>query len=294
MISGTALADGVPSEGMPLVAAGLLVADGYEATVSSRDHDDRPMNLTWSTEMGRFGYFDGSRGWVTVDASRLIRHRIDLQATIAALLARLGNSAKPVKPWPIDTVWDLGELRLPHRTRRVPAVILRRVTDPASWQDIRAALLARPATSERLLLAPARIARIPSDVPVGNVLISLHDVVADDGSLAIDPQALLARLDRPSVPSPEELLVVRGDGREVILNGEVFRFARGEQQRRIIRALHRHYLAGVTRVTSAAIIAELDLPVAARLRDYFKKTTPPAWGRLLSEKNGMVGFCLDR
>ena len=72
----------------------------------------------------------------------------------------------------------------------------------------------------------------------------------------------------------------------------MFRFPKGEQQRRIILALKSHYDSGEFWVSSARLIAELDLRPNARLRDFFKKSNPPAWGQLLIEKNGMVGFRL--
>jgi hypothetical protein len=294
VLSGAVLADMVCAEGDPLVAAGLMVPNGHEAADSSREHDDQPLDLTWLPDRQAFGYFDASRGWISVDCARLTRYRIDEQAMADALLARFGTQAGRGKSWVPETVWDLGDIRIPHRTKRVPALLVRRVHDPVSWQRIRSALLARPAANLRVLLSAAISPGTPDGVPTGNVLISLRDVIPDDGGLAINPKILAARLDHRPAPPPDEALAVIADGREVRLDGETFRFPKGEQQRRIILALHQRYLAGEHWVSSAEIIAELDLPPRARLRDYFKKTNPPAWGRLLKEENGMCGFCLRR
>ena len=196
---------------------------------------------------------------------------MSIAATKSALLARLNSSGKLAKPWPCEFVWDFGELRVLHRTRRVPALLIRRAADPASWQTVRRALLNRPPSRTRLLLATSCSASAPSDVPSGNVFVSLYDVVPNDGSLAIDPEALLAQLDRWPTSMPDGPLVIIADGREVRLHDQVFRFPRGVHQRRIIRALHQHYLSGERKVSSVALIAELDLRPNARLRDFFKK-----------------------
>ena len=124
------------------------------------------------------------------------------------------------------------------------------------------------------------------------MFVSLGDVVRNDGSLAIDPEALLAQLDRRPTPTSNDPLVIIADGKEVWLYDQVFRFPKGVHQRRIILKLRERYLAGERRVSSTWLIEELGLRPGARTRDFFKKTNPPAWGRLLGEKDGMVGFCL--
>ena len=44
-------------------------------------------------------------------------------------------------------------------------------------------------------------------------------------------------------------------------------------------------------VPTARIIAALDMDLSTRLRDTFKHH--PAWGKLLNEKAGLCGFCLE-
>ena len=141
VLSGAALADTVGADARPLLAAGFLVPDGHEAAASSGDHDARPLDLAWSAETKTFGYFDPAEGWVSVDGPQLTRYRASIAAITPALLARVNSAGKQAKPWPSEFVWDFGELRVPHRTQRVPALLVRRAGDPPSWQTIRRALL---------------------------------------------------------------------------------------------------------------------------------------------------------
>ena len=59
----------------------------------------------------------------------------------------------------------------------------------------------------------------------------------------------------------------------------------------IIKLLYERYQQGDRWVSSDEIVVELDLRDGARIRDFFKKNR--SWGLLLTERNGMCGFCLD-
>jgi hypothetical protein len=63
------------------------------------------------------------------------------------------------------------------------------------------------------------------------------------------------------------------------------------RQRQIICHIHERYRQGQRWTSTEEIVAALDLRPNARIRDFFKKS--PAWNRLLTERNGMCGFCLD-
>ena len=197
VVSGTALADFAAAAGAPLVAAGIVKSHGHEATDSSQEHDDRPLDLVWSAETGAYGYFHPLRGWVTVDADRTKRFRVDIEVVAAALLARFRGPTRSPASWLADRVWELREIRIPHRTRRVSTLLVRRAVDPLAWREIRKLLLSRPAANLRILFSAARSADWPEDVPAGNVFISMREVVSADGSLAVDPDVLAARLDHP-------------------------------------------------------------------------------------------------
>ena len=289
-LSGSALMDFASDSAKPLIAAGLLVEEGHEPADASQDGQDLPVSLVWRDEDQGYGHFDPSVGWLTPDPARLARLRVDMGAVAKALLPRRALSGSRLVELIPDTLWDLGNIRLPLRTKAVSVLFARRVADAATWRAIKKALATRP-RSTRILLSAATVEDGPGDLPAGVMLVSLVDVLVDDCDLAVDREVLSARLDGYVVASSDEPVVVVGDGRQVMLHGEVFRFT-GQQQLRIIRTLHERYLAG-ERMTAWEEIAEtLGLRLGARFRDYFKKCKPPVLGRLLKEEGGLVGFCL--
>ena len=166
-------------------------------------------------------------------------------------------------------------------------LVARRLSDSDAWKNVRRSLVDRPRPGTVVLTA----SNVPDDAPTGVRFIRLADVLQTDGGLAIDLETLSRRIDR-SPRVADEPVVLIGDGHEVWLHGEVFRFPRGERQRRIVQAIHEALLAGEPMTSWARIAENLDLPAGVRLRDYFKKHRPPVLGRLLKEVDGMVGFCL--
>jgi hypothetical protein len=291
VIAGPVLIDVYPAAERQLVGKGLLVPDGHEAADSSRDHDDAPVALTWSDEEQSFGFFNSQSGWVSVDTERITRYRVDRRAVAEALLGRAGRPA--ANHGTPDEIWDLREMRVANRTHMIQVVLLRRAHDPQVWQATREWLAQSPPARLRAVLCATTPDRLPVDPPRGNVLISLRDVLVGHGALQIDRRALSARLEASPQQRTDAPVLVSGDGRQVTLRGKSFRFAKGDQQRRIIWALYEYCLRGEYQVATAAIIEELDLPGGARIRDYFKRHKPPVMGHLLWEEDGMCGFCLD-
>jgi hypothetical protein len=114
-------------------------------------------------------------------------------------------------------------------------------------------------------------------------------VVVSDSGISVDPAVLSLRLDRAPVDDGSEPLVVLAEGKEVRFLGEVFRFPKGLRQRQIICLLYQHYLVGELWVSSEEIAEQIGLGSNTRVRDVFKKSD--AWNRLLTERNGLCGFC---
>jgi hypothetical protein len=54
--------------------------------------------------------------------------------------------------------------------------------------------------------------------------------------------------------------------------------------------MYQKYLQGQRWTSSSEIAAEVDLADTTRMRDVFKKSA--AWGKLLTERDGMCSFCL--
>jgi hypothetical protein len=293
VLSGPALADFHKTSGIELIAMGLLVLDGHEAVDRTREHDDAPVALTASDDSPALGYFNPLSGWVATDPARLNRYRVNREAVARLLMRQDRRSNRIAWSFATDEVWDLGQLRVRGRNRRVPVILLRRVSDPTVWKRVRKWLIQNPSGGQRVLVSALPADRLPDDAPHGNVIMSLTDVIDRDGAFALDPQIIAARLDLTvGALQSSEPLVVLGDGREVRLYGAVFRFPKGDTQRRIICALYQHYLSGEHMVATAVIVSELGLPHGSRIRDYFKHCKPPALDRLLWVRDGLCGFCL--
>lgn len=275
------------------MTAGLLAPAGHEAVdVSMADHDDIPVPLHRSSDGSGFGYFSPTAGWVKVADSRLIRYRVDPESLAALFGHQLGVAGRAqVLSMVPDHLWEVGTARIGRRAHRTPVLFGRRLADPAVWRRMKDALRARPSPHVRVLLTSTLPERLPEDLPSGVRVIWFPHVLVADAGLTVDAEILAARLDgiEPRVVSgPIEII---GDGREVRLYGKSFLFKKGVTQRRIIRFLYERYQNGELQMSTDEIVAELELRDGARIRDFFKKS--PTWNKLLTERNGMCGFCLE-
>ena len=292
VLSGPALADFHEAGGKELIAAGLLVPDGHETVDGNREHDDTPVEVGPSDNSADLGYFNPRIGWVTVNPERLNRYRVSTLEVVARLAQR-SPPRSPSVTGEREYIWDVGTRRLANRRRRVTILLLRCVADPAIWNRVKRELANQPTIGRCVLLCSPAPDRLPDDRQYGHALISLCDVLIAEGSFGLDLGVIAARLEQVTNPATAaEPLVVMGDGHEARLYGNIYRFPKGDAQRRIIVALHKRYLVGERKVPTAVIVSELDLPDRARIRDYFKHRRPPVMGQLLWEEGGLCGFCL--
>lgn len=289
-LSAAALQSFPPQVGASLLAAGLIKPVGHEAVVTSlADHDDVPVMLTWSADHRGFGYFSPAAGWVDVPHADIASYSVDVAGVIAALTAKMYFSTRSTPTVLIaDHLWEIGKTRFGQRTHQTPIMFGRRLHDIGTWQSVQRSLETRPSEQRRVILTSTRSDRLP-EAPAGHVLISIHDVLGD--GLALDPAVIAARLDRLPLADSGDSIVLIGDGKEVRFFGETFRFPKGVKQRQIIRHIHERYRQGQRWTSTDEIVTTLDLRANARIRDFFKKS--PAWNRLLTERDGMCGFCLD-
>jgi hypothetical protein len=277
------------TEAAQLKANLFIKPDGFEAVTTITDHTDGPVALIWSAEHRAYGYFSERQGWVSVPPHEIESFSVDIHRILSALTANL--SLRPSKP-PVtviaDHLWDLGSARLPGRMKRTPILFARRLDNPSISQLVETSLANRPTPERQVLLTSTASASI-SFSSTSCLVISIRDLLLQD--FAIDPAVIVARLDGTPILDLDAPLVVLADGKEVRFQGETFHFARGVKQRQVVRLLHKRYLAGVLWTSSDEIAEELELSSGTRIRDLFKKH--PAWNRLLTERNGMCGFCFD-
>ncbi|MGE0256853.1 MAG: hypothetical protein AB7N54_19595 [Alphaproteobacteria bacterium] len=292
VIAGSVIEDHHSVAGRALIDAGLLVPSGYEEVDASQaDHDDAPVPLR-RLDDGGFGYFSPAAGWVRVPASRLTRFRVMPEQLAQTLGVQFGiPRGMSTMTLVAGHLWEIGPARIGRRRHATTILFGRRLGHQAIWRQCREALLARPSAQPRVLLTSTSRERIEDALPGGVRWVWLPDILVFGGGLRIDKEILSARLDGMTPRQPAGPVEVFGDGKEVRLFGRVFRIPKGVQQRRIVCYLHQQLLLGIRRVPPDKIVVELDLPPKARIRDYFKRS--PLWGALLSEKDGMIGFCLD-
>jgi hypothetical protein len=291
-LSAVTVNDLYPNAAASLQQAGLLHAEGHEVTAApSTDHDDVPTAASWCPDRASFGTFTANVGWVPLPDIRLTRYVVPIEhflgRTIELQRRAPGADTTCIVP---DILWELGDVRLPGRSHNVPLWFARRLSHPGVWQQIKGAVRARPPARQRIMLTSTRLDNLHEPAIPRHAILSLHDVLARQEDVRIVPEKLAAYLDGvPAGADGEELLVI-GDGREVHLRGEIYRFPKGDTQRRVIMHLYAAYLNGDVQVPTARIIADLDLDPSTRLRDTFKRH--PAWGKLLIEKAGLCSFCL--
>lgn len=270
-----------------LQSAHLIMPMGHVAACA--DDDDRPRELVWSSETEGYGYFSELDGWVSVRNTNLDVLAVDFSRLLTLLINDFGLAGVSPRSLLPDYLWDLGAVRFGRRPKRTPVFFARRISEPSVNTSVWATLQ-RQGLSQRAVLLTSTRADIVGNTPKGYEVISLWDVASHENGLEIDPAVIAARLDRRPAVGDADLQII-DEGREVRLYKETFKFQRGIKQRDIIRFLHDRLMEGQDWVSSAEIQTELDLPDKTRIRDIFKGNR--AWGRLLTERSGMCGFCFD-
>jgi len=238
VISGAVLDVYHAAEAVALKETGLLKPHGHEAGFTSEaDHDDVPVTLSWSAEDGGLGYFSPNAGWVTVAEDRLVRYRVDFPVLLARMMLQtdVSSRAGPIPLLP-NLLWEVGDIRLPGRSRRVPVWAGRRFGDPLVWDRFVETTRARPAPGLRIVLTTTPEGRLPARIHHGHSIISVRDVAEHAGGLVVDPELLAARVASGS-QRDDALITMVADGAAIIVRGKRYTF-RGSKQRAVIRHLY--------------------------------------------------------
>ncbi len=216
--------------------------DEQRASPSLIDHEDEPIELIWSGEHGGYGYFSPAAGWVTVPTSQLASFRVNLGTLFKHVLGRLGgmthDAATVLVP---DLLWEVGDVRLPGRGKRVPIWIARRLGDPVVWKQFTEAARLRPAPGLRIVLAFTAADRLHARMMGGHEVVAVRDVATSD-SLIVDPDLLAARVTE-GARQADEVITMAADGASVIVRGNRYVFG-GSKQRAIIRYLYAAWKSG--------------------------------------------------
>jgi hypothetical protein len=273
-----------PDPARRLIAAGLMVPQDHEAgSASLADDDDVPVSLIWSEQHAALAYFSPAVGLVPVPHDRLVRHRADVAAVLAAATARM-DLPRGRGPHALveGLLWEIGEVRLGRRPARVPLWFARRLFDPAVVQQVVGAARARPHNRLRVILTSARPSRLAESEIPGAAVVALRDVLATPHDLAVSPDILDARL-RGVPPVAAGPLTLSPDGTRLSINGGDPILFRSEAQKEAIQKLVDAYHAG-TRLRAR------ELTHQPSLQTFFGKAK---WARLspyLKTEGGLWGF----
>ena len=273
-----------PHPARRLMAAGLLVPQDHEAgSASLADHDDVPVSLIWSEQHAALAYFSPAVGLVPVPHDRLVRHKVDVEAVLAATTARMDLPRGRAPHALVEgLLWEIGEVRLGRRPTRVPLWFARRLVDPAVVQQVVGAARARPHNRLRVILTSARPSRLAESEIPGAAVVALRDVLAMPDDLAVSPDVLDARL-RGVSPVAAGPLTLSPDGTRLSINGGDPILFRSEAQKEAIQKLVDAYHAG-TRLRAR------ELTHQPNLQTFFGKAK---WARLspyLKTEGGLWGF----
>ncbi|MBO6773842.1 hypothetical protein [Thalassospira sp.] len=273
----------------PLKESGVLRPDGHQlAAVSLSDHDDEAVNLSWSPEHRGYGYFSPSAGWVPVSGDQLTAYTICFPDLFQVLLAPLDVSSREAPEELVrGLIWEVGDVRLPGRGKRVPVWISRRLHAPEVWSMFADAARSRPSPGLRLVinLTPGRVME---PTYRGHEIISLQDVICADG-LAVDPDLLAARVSSGATTA-DAPIIVTADGASVNVRGKHYPFT-GTKQRSIIRHLYQAWKSGEPECLTAAVLeaAECGASVNTLAKAFSGRSD---WRDFIQEKNGRCWISL--
>jgi hypothetical protein len=272
-----------------LAKAGMIKLSGHDLVITpSDDFSDAPVLLSWDQDKGRFGYFNEVLGWREVAHDRVKTYEADISAFLSILTHKCSMTGKPEELVPRH-LWHLGFMRMGNRPKRTPVLFGRRLYDSDVWSKIQTVLRDKPSEQRRVILTSTDPSRFPGELR-GCTVIAISDAVRSSDHLAVDPALVALGYDKIDVIPAQEPLVVLRNGAEVRLLGRTYLFPRGLKQRKIVCYMYQNYLQGQRWTSSSEIAAEVDLADTTRIRDVFKKSA--AWGKLLTERDGLCSFCL--
>lgn len=290
-ISSAVLRDEFEDVAAELNGNGLLQKDGHDfAAASLADHDDAPVSVTWSPQDQSWGYFSPSAGWVAVPEDRLISYRLNFQTLLPRVVAGL-YAAKTIPCTPIipDNLWEMGDVKLPGRSQRVPLWVARRLPDRAVWVSFTEAVRKRPAPGLRIVLSLTPTDRLEKDIHLGHSIVALRDVALAADPLAVDPTILAARVGG-GARRDGHLISIGAEGAVVNVRDKTYRFT-GVKHRAIIRCLYEAYDAGEPECVTSRVLeaAECGASVNTLAKAFAGRED---WREFIAEEGGRCRmFC---
>lgn len=240
--------------GDALKANGLLEPSGDQRTAACLvDHDDEPIDLIWSGEHMGYGYFSAASGWITVPNAQLASFRVNFDKLFEQVIARLDRASQgPAAVLIPDLLWEIGDVRLPGRSKRVPVWIARRLADPAVWGQFTETVRLRPAPGLRIVLSTTPAIRLPKHMFEGHEIVGIGDVAVHAAGIAVDPALLATRL-LSGTTQTDAPITMAADGGSITVRGKRYVFT-GQKQRAIIRYLYEAWDNGTPECLTDAVL----------------------------------------
>lgn len=239
-----------------LLEAKLLIASGHVPVIAGMDdYEDEPIEAIWSPELKSFGYYDSVGRWIVLNERAIAAYRVDYQRALAAMLMPFERQG-PSAPQPLikDQLWDLGTIKLASAKAPVPIWFGRRLGNPSTWSQMIGLIERRPVAEKRIILTSTRGDRILPAPNTRHVIVSVADVLNDQGKLAISSQVLGARMFPEEVQ--RRLPIDHSEDCGIVwLKGETLMF-RGDKQRLLLKQLFDEYWSGSPVCRTSAILFE--------------------------------------
>jgi len=284
------LMDSFPGTRQQFQRDNLLKSAGLSLiAVDPDDHENDLVDVEWSEDLGSYAYFSGLSGWVTVPEEDLRVYAVDLPVFLQQLVVGLDLPPR-TKHAPLieDILWDIGDIRLKGRTRRLPTWFAKRLNVSSVQEQVADIAKRRPADGLRLLLTSTRQDRLQKIRLPGHLIVSVHDVLGRAAGLAIEPDILAARVDQVPLPDINAPIWLSPDGRKLIINGKVTVNFRSEKHITIIRRLVEGYHVG-ERYRAQVLLDEAQAG-AMTLRKAFGDRIWAVLSPYLKSENGLWGF----
>jgi hypothetical protein len=226
-------------------------------------------------------------GLVEADPRVRKRYRVNFDWLLSTIAGAAGVAARQCPVCLVDDqLWDLGDAWFDRRKATI--LFARRLGQIDGLDLVCDALTRRIGRPPGILLTTTR--RMPRHVmiPGQHRALYLGECMRGDvPEFGIDTDIIGGVLSGLRPQRPAQPIDPSPDFRIVRALGQTFAF-KGDKQRTIIEHMYGRWLDGEDRVSTAEMIAELNLPERTRVRDNFKKH--PAWDVLLTEKKGSCWF----
>jgi len=270
--------------------AELLEAVGltYETT-DMDDFEDISVAVEWNPDLEAYTYFSGKSGWVIVPEEEMRIYALRMARFFELMLGAIDSGpAKIPRNLIDDMLWDIGDIRLKGRARRLPTWFAKRLNVSSVQEQVENIAKRRPTDGLRLLLTSTRQERLQKFRLPGHLIVSVHDVLGLAGGLAIEPDILAARVDQVPLPDLDAPIWLSPDGRKLVINGNVTVNFRSEKHIAIIGRLVAGYHAG-ERYRAQVLLDEAQAG-AMTLRKAFGDRIWALLSPYLKSENGLWGF----